>query len=328
MNENAHPTAENRSEPAVVASGLTKIYDGLVAVDNLNLTIDRGEIFGIVGPNGAGKTTTILMLLGLTEPTAGTARVLGLDPARDSLQIKSRVGYLPDEVGAYDDLTARSNLRYAAELNRVPKSQIANRMEELLDSVGLSGHGDQRVGEFSRGMRQRLGIAEALIKHPDVLILDEPTVNIDPEGVRELLELVERLRSDFGITVVLASHLLHQVEEVCDRLGIFVRGQMVASGTVAELAAGIDTTPSFHVEFDGPAAGAAEVMGRLPGVTEVLLQGDRLIVEAVGDVRRAIVDAANTNGLGLVGLTRRTVDLSVVYHTYFTGAMSDDHVHA
>jgi len=328
MNDNAHPTAGNRPEPAVVASGLTKIYDGFVAVDNLNLTIHRGEIFGIVGPNGAGKTTTILMLLGLTEPTAGTARVLGLDPARDSLQIKSRVGYLPDEVGAYDDLTARSNLRYAAELNRVPKSQIANRMEELLDSVGLSGHGDQRVGKFSRGMRQRLGIAEALIKRPDVLILDEPTVNIDPEGVRELLELVESLRSDFGITVVLASHLLHQVEEVCDRLGIFVQGQMVASGTVAELAAGIDTTPSFDVEFDGPAAGAAEVMGRLPGVTEVSLQGDRLVVEAIADVRRAIVDAANANGLALVGLTRQTVDLNVVYHTYFTGAMSDDHVHA
>ncbi len=314
--------------PAIAAEGLTKSYGGLLAVENLDLTIGRGEIFGLVGPNGAGKTTTILMLLGLTEPTAGSARVLGLDPARDSLRIKSRVGYLPDEVGFYDDLTARSNLRYAAELNRVRKSEINVRMDELLESVGLTGHGDQRVGEFSRGMRQRLGIAEALVKRPEILILDEPTVNIDPEGVRELLGLVDQLRTESGITVVLASHLLRQVEQICDRLGIFVGGRMVASGTVEQLAAGIGASPSFEVEVEDHVVETAEAIGRLPGVTAVRPEGMRLIVDATGDVRRAIVDTVTRSGFGLIGLTQRTVDLNVVYHTYFTGAVNDDHIHA
>jgi len=326
-----HPTPApigNSIGPAIAAEGLTKSYNGVLAVDDLHLTVGRGEIFGLVGPNGAGKTTTILMLLGLTEPSAGSARVLGLDPARDSLRIKSRVGYLPDEVGFYDDLTARSNLRYAAELNRVAKSEIDERMDGLLESVGLAEHGGRRVGEFSRGMRQRLGIAEALVKQPEVLILDEPTVNIDPEGVRELLELVDQLRTESGITVVLASHLLHQVEQVCDRLGIFVGGHMVASGTVEQLAAGIDASPSFEVEFDAHIAEAAEAIGRLPGVTAVRPEGMRLIVDATTDVRRAIVDTATSNGFGLIGLTQRTVDLNVVYHTYFTGAVNDDHIYA
>ena len=298
--------------PAVVANGLTKTYDGFVAVDHLDLTIQRGEIFGIVGPNGAGKTTTILMLLGLTEPSAGTARVLGMNPARESLRIKSRVGYLPDEVGFYDDLSAKANLRYAAELNRVPRKGIESRVDRLLESVGLTGNSDKRVSEFSRGMRQRLGVAEALIKDPEVLILDEPTVNIDPEGVRELLDLVQRLRSDFGITVVLASHLLHQVEQVCDRLGIFVSGRMAAVGTVAELAAGIDSEHVFEVEVASRPTDALRSIESLPGVDSATVHDYRISVAADRDVRPAIVDSMIANGHGLLGLTKTVVDLDSI----------------
>ncbi len=324
------PTTESKGQdgPAVVADGLTKVYDGFVAVDHLDLTIERGEVFGIVGPNGAGKTTTILMLLGLTEPTDGSARVLGMDPARDSLRIKSRVGYLPDEVGFYDDLSARANLRYAAELNRVPKAEIDSRMDQLLESVGLSGTADKRVSEFSRGMRQRLGVAEALIKNPEVLILDEPTVNIDPEGVRELLDLVQRLRSESGITVVLASHLLHQVEQVCDRLGIFVSGRMAAVGTVAELAAGIEKGHTFEVEVAARAIDAVTLMELVPGVRSATLDGERIVVTADRDVRPEIVELLADNGLGLLGLSTSTVDLDSIYHTYFTGAVNHDNVNA
>jgi len=315
------------AETALAALGLTKRYGSFTAVDQLDLTIERGEIFGLVGPNGAGKTTTILMLLGLTEPTLGTARVLGLDPTRHSLEIKSRVGYLPDEVGFYDDLTARSNMRYAAELNRVDRKRVDSLTDELLDAVGLADSGDKRVGEFSRGMRQRLGVAEALVKSPELLILDEPTVNIDPEGVRALLDLVERLRSESGITVVLASHLLHQVEQVCDRLGIFVGGRLVACGSVPELAAGIESTWTFDVEVDGDLETAAGLIRQIDQVTSVRREGRSVVVEAEGDVRRAIFDVIAGHGLALIGLTRRIVDLDVVYHTYFTGGIRDDNVH-
>jgi len=328
MTDRAIIEREGQVGPAVEADGLTEVYDGFVAVDHLDLVINRGEIFGIVGPNGAGKTTTILMLLGLTEPSEGSARVLGMDPARDSLRIKSRVGYLPDEVGFYDDLSARANLRYAAELNRVPRAEIEPRMDRLLESVGLSGTGDKKVSEFSRGMRQRLGVAEALIKNPEVLILDEPTVNIDPEGVRELLDLVQHLRSESGITVVLASHLLHQVEQVCDRLGIFVSGRMAAVGTIDELAAGIEMGQTFKVEVATRPADAAALMERIPGVRSISIDGNRIVVDADRDVRPTIVDSLADSGLGLLGLSKATIDLDAIYHTYFTGVISHDHVNA
>ena len=215
----------------IETKGLTKRYGETVAVDELDLQVRRGEVFGLLGPNGAGKTTTILMLLGLTEPTSGTARVDGMIPTRDPLAVKSRVGYLPDDVGFYDDMTARQNLRYTAAAQPPAASRWPpSRVDDLLHEVGLGDDGDRKVGGFSRGMRQRLGLADALVKDPSILILDEPTVNIDPEGVRELLLLVERLRADQGVTVLLSSHLLHQVEQVCDRIGVFVKGKLVGVG--------------------------------------------------------------------------------------------------
>ena len=188
----------HRSGVALETHDLTKRYELRTAVNSLNLKINRGEIFGLLGPNGAGKTTTILMLLGLTEPTSGHAEVDGLDPRRDPLAVKSRVGYLPDDVGFYDDVSARDNLLYTARLNRMREPEATERVEYLIDQVGLSDVIDRRVRTFSRGMRQRLGLADALIKRPSILILDEPTVNIDPEGVRELLTFVGDLRTRRG----------------------------------------------------------------------------------------------------------------------------------
>ena len=208
-------------------------------------------MFGLLGPNGAGKTTTILMLLGLTEPTSGTARVGGLDPVHDPLRVKSQVGYVPDNVGFYDDLSARANLRYTAQLNRLPARLADERIDQLLADVGLTDAADRKVGGYSRGMRQRLGVADALVKNPALLVLDEPTVNIDPEGVRELLLLVERLRTDQGMTVLLSSHLLHQVQQVCDRIGIFVRGRLVTIGTIDELAARLADRFAFSIGVSG-----------------------------------------------------------------------------
>ena len=288
-----------------------------MAVDHLSLRIDRGEVFGLLGPNGAGKTTTILMLLGLTEPTAGTAKVDGIDPTRSPLAVKSRVGYLPDDVGFYDELTARQNLRYTAELNRLPKQAIGDRIDMVLEDVGLSADADRKVGEYSRGMRQRLGVADALVKQPSILILDEPTVNIDPEGVRELLLLVERLRSDQGVTVLLSSHLLHQVQQVCDRIGIFVAGQLRACGTVDELAATLDDRWAFSVGL-ADVDDARALLAAIKGVSGSSASEGRWTV--AGRPRRPRSDCTRpltAAGGRFTHLSRDRADLDAIYHRYF-----------
>ena len=312
----ATPVAPRELHPAIEASGLTKRYGDKLAVDHLSLRIDRGEVFGLLGPNGAGKTTTILMLLGLTEPTAGTAKVDGIDPTRSPLAVKSRVGYLPDDVGFYDDLTARQNLRYTAELNRLPKQAIDDRIDMVLEDVGLTDDADRKVGQFSRGMRQRLGVADALVKQPSILILDEPTVNIDPEGVRELLLLVERLRSDQGVTVLLSSHLLHQVQQVCDRIGIFVAGKLRACGTVDELAATLDDRWSFSVGL-ADVDDARSLLTSLKGVKRVDRSEGRWTVHADRDVRVPLHDAVTAAGGRFTHLSRERADLDAIYHRYF-----------
>ncbi|MAT04881.1 MAG: ABC transporter ATP-binding protein [Acidimicrobiaceae bacterium] len=304
--------------PAIEAVGLTKRYGASTAVDELTLSVGRGEVFGLLGPNGAGKTTTILMLLGLTEPTAGTASVDGLDPSRDPLAVKARVGYVPDEVGFYDDLTALENLRYTCRLNRIERREAERRIDEALDDVGLLDVASRPVGTYSRGMRQRLGLADALVKRPKILILDEPTVNIDPEGVRELLLLVERLRTDQGVTVLLSSHLLHQVQQVCDRIGIFVRGRLRACGTVDELADELDDRWVFDIgvaDIDQP----RDLLERLPGVSGCTRSEGRWLVHADHDIRIDLHRAVVAAGGRLFHLARREADLDAIYHRYFEG---------
>ena len=215
---------------------LTKRYNGQMAVDHLTLEVQEGEIFGFLGPNGAGKTTTILMLLGLSEPTAGTARVCGFDPTRDPLQVKRVVGYLPENVGFYDDMTALQNLEYVGRLNGVPEAELPSKAVRLLAQVGLAEEGRKRVGAYSRGMRQRLGIAEVLMKEPKVVFLDEPTLGLDPDGTVKMLELIQALGRDKGITVFFSSHLLDQVQRISDRVGIMLKGKLVAVGPIQELA--------------------------------------------------------------------------------------------
>src|SRR5512140_426387 len=229
------PTGDGTALP-ISTRGLTKRYGDLVAVDGLDLDVVPGEIFGLLGQNGAGKTTTILMLLGLTEPTSGWARVAGFDPTREPLEVKRRVGYLPDAVGFYGAMTGRNNLRYTARLNRLERAASEARIDEVLDQVGMANRADDRVDTYSRGMLQRLGIADALLKEPAVLILDEPTTAIDPIGVVEILDLLRGLARDRGLAILLSSHLLTQVQSVCDRVGIFAAGRLIGVGTVPELA--------------------------------------------------------------------------------------------
>jgi ABC-2 type transport system ATP-binding protein len=223
-------------DAVIETNGLTKQYGAQVAVNALTLQVTKGEIFGFLGPNGAGKTTTLLMLLGLSEPTAGTARVCGFDPARDPLQVKRVVGYLPESVGFYEDMTAIQNLCYVGHLNGMWNAKLEAKVTEVLERVGLAAEGRKRVGAYSRGMRQRLGIAEVLLKDPQVVFLDEPTLGLDPEGTVKMLDFIQSLSRDRDMTVFFSSHLLDQVQRISDRVGIMLKGNLVAAGPIQELA--------------------------------------------------------------------------------------------
>ena len=225
-----------KGQPIIETEELTKIYGSQTAVNRLTLQIQEGEVFGFLGPNGAGKTTTLLMFLGLTEPTSGKVRVCGFDPTREPFRVKEKVGYLPENVGFYDDMDARQNLRYIARLNRIPDHISGTRIDEWLKEVGLLEEAKKKVGIYSKGMRQRLGIAEVLIKEPKVVFLDEPTIGLDPDGTNRMLDLIRSLSREKNITIFLSSHLLDQVQRICDRVGIMIKGDLVAVGSIQELA--------------------------------------------------------------------------------------------
>jgi ABC-2 type transport system ATP-binding protein len=215
---------------------LTKLYNHQTAVKDLSFKVNEGEVFGFVGPNGAGKTTTLLMLMGLSHPSAGSAKVCGFDPLRSAREVKRIAGYLPENVGFYGDLDAVQNLEYVASLNGIQTDKASEKIDELLDLVGLKQDARKKVGAFSRGMKQRLGFAEVLIKDPKLLFLDEPTIGLDPDGALRLMEFIKSLNRDKQITVLLSSHNLYQVQKISHRVGIMIHGEMVAEGTIESLA--------------------------------------------------------------------------------------------
>jgi ABC-2 type transport system ATP-binding protein len=220
----------------IETQGLSKFYGEQAAVNNLNLKIFEGEIFGFLGPNGAGKTTTLLMLLGLSEPSSGKAWVCGFDPTREPIKVKRLVGYLPENVGFYDDMNAEENLRFISRLNGIPDEIADQKIKDALRAVDLQVEPQKKLGAFSRGMRQRLGIAEVLVKGPQIIFLDEPTLGLDPDGSHQMLELIQSLSKDKKITIFFSSHLLDQVQKISHRVGIMIKGTMVAVGRIEDLA--------------------------------------------------------------------------------------------
>lgn len=307
------------SELVIETRDLMKRYGSFTAVDSLNLSVSQGEVFGLLGPNGAGKTTTILMLLGLTEPSGGNVRVLGLDPARQPLSVKAHVGYLPDQVGFYDELTARENLTYIAKLNGLSRTETQRRIDEVLSRVELKKVADQRVGTFSHGMRQLLGVADVLLKQPRLIIMDEPTQGLDPEHAREFLLTIKSLKED-GITILLSSHLLHQVQEICDRVGLFNNGKMVLQGTVAELAQEVMEGGAYHIYLTvaNPSPALEASLKNVAGVVSVrLLESDIYQVEASGDLRAETARAAINAGANLLAMDIEEQNLEAVYSRYF-----------
>ncbi|HEY3303446.1 MAG TPA: ABC transporter ATP-binding protein [Candidatus Binatia bacterium] len=303
----------------IETTNLTKRYRDLIAVNALSFGVEQGEIFGFLGPNGAGKTTTILTLLGLTEPTAGEARVCGFDPKRQPLEVKKRVGYLPENPGFYEDLSGRENLLYIARLNRIPEKEARDKIDRLLEQVGLSSDGDRNVREYSRGMKQRLGIAEVLVKEPQVLILDEPTLGLDPDGAVRILELITGLNRERGLTVLLSSHLLHQVQQMCHRVGIIVKGKMIVQGEVDKLGSAMfeERQWNFLIEVDGRADGIENELRSLPGVAAIEQRSRGWFLRCTQDVRREVVSLVLRKGLALLQLRTEDTTLEEIYLKYF-----------
>jgi len=310
-------------ENVIEAKGLTKEYGEATAVDHVSFTVGRGEIFGLLGPNGAGKTTTILMLLGLTDISSGEVSVLGFDPAREPLSVKRRVGYLPDTVGFYDQLTAGDNLRYTARLIGFNKAEREKRIADALDRVGLADVAEHRVSTFSRGMRQRLGLAEILMKGAQIAILDEPTSGLDPHATAELLAIIRGFKSE-GVSVLLSSHLLERVQSVCDRVALFSGGRIALMGSVAELGREV-LGGGYVVDIEADGAGLAERLALIPGVSGVEKTGiGKLRLHADRDVRpEAAAEVVAMHGrLKYLGVQEPSLD--AIYTRYFEDKPRED----
>jgi ABC-2 type transport system ATP-binding protein len=304
---------------------LTKVYGSITAVDHLNLTISKGEIFGLLGPNGAGKTTTILMLMGLSEPTSGSIKVAGLNPVRQSLQVKRIVGYMPDNMGFYGDMTGRENLFYTARLNAIPSDRAKDLIEELLGKIGLKEASNRKVREYSRGMRQRLGIADVLLKDPEVIFLDEPTLGLDPEGTAELLDIILELGKKQGKTIIISSHLLHQVQAICDRVGIFVKGKLVAVGSISELAENIEREQVIELKVSPMGNLPTEVLETISGVNSLKVEDNMIVVKGQGqELAPKIVKGLVERDINICHLKIRGSDLDDIYHRYFQGEVRDN----
>jgi ABC-2 type transport system ATP-binding protein len=303
-------------DKVIEASGLTKNYGQAVAVDHISFSVGRGEIFGLLGPNGAGKTTTILMLLGLTEITSGDVSVLGFNPAREPLSVKRRVGYMPDTVGFYDNLSASDNLRYTARLIGFRFAEREKRIAEALERVGLAEVADKRVATFSRGMRQRLGLAEILMKGAQIAILDEPTSGLDPHATAELLGIIRGFKAE-GVSVLLSSHLLERVQSVCDRVALFSAGKIALMGSVSDLGRQV-LGSGYVVDIEADGAGLAERLALIPGVSSVEKTGiGKLRLQADRDVRpEAAVEVVAMHGrLKYLGVQEPS--LEAIYTRYF-----------
>ena len=263
------------AQVVITTEGLTRSFGDNVAVDRLTISIRAGEVFGFLGHNGAGKTTTVRMLNGVIAPTGGSARIFGLDPQTDGARIRARTGVLTETPALDNRLTARATLEYFSDVYGVPRSLRRQRVAELLERFELTKRADDKVGGFSKGMRQRLAIARTLVNDPDIIFLDEPTSGLDPVATREVHRLIERL-SHRGRTVFLCTHNLAEAERLCDRVAVLARGRVLATGTTRELAAELNRGHRISVEVDTDATERAlALFTALPQVSSAAVVGDR-----------------------------------------------------
>ncbi len=296
---------------AVELRGLTKVYGDVRALDGVDLSVPTGSVFGFLGPNGAGKTTTLRVLTGLARPTAGVARVLGTDVGDATNDVRAEIGFLPDVPGFYEWMTAREFLTFAGSLFGLGGSVLAERAEALLDLAGLA-RVDTRIGGYSRGMRQRLGVAQALINAPKLLMLDEPTSALDPIGRKEVLEMIASLAG--RTTVLFSTHILADVERVCDTVAILDRGRVVVQAPMAELTRRTGAQ-RLLVEVTGAAGALAAEFAKAPWASAAAREGAllTLTVSDLDTARRAVPAAVAAAGVGLVRLEPAEAALEDVF---------------
>lgn len=313
-------------DPMIEIEDLVKDYGDTRAVDHLHLEIKKGEIYGLLGPNGAGKTTIILTLLGLSEPTRGTVTVKGYNATSEPIKVKTVTSYLPDEVGFSGNSTGLESLVYTAMLNRIPRKKAVESAKELLNIVGLEEVGDQKTKTYSKGMIQRLGLADVLITEPEIIVLDEPTIGIDPKGINDFLDMIRRWSKEQGITVLLCSHLLHQVQKICDRVGILVEGQLLAEGNIHGLAEELfgDRDISVTAEVNPVTDGLLNELKQAETIRKVESDGKVIRIKGKREAAPLISQTVVHNGGKLYRLSYKEYGLDDIYQHYFEGGVVYD----
>jgi ABC-2 type transport system ATP-binding protein len=259
----------------IEVENLTKMYGDFKALDGLSLKVEENDVFGYLGPNGAGKTTTINLMIGMLQPTSGSIRIADIDVEKNPLEVKKICGYLPENVGFYDHMTAKQNLLYFSEFYGFSKQETVRIIDDLFELVGIADAANKKVGEFSRGMKQRLGLAQALLNDPKVIFLDEPTSGLDPQGAADFREIIRDLKKE-GKTIFFSSHILSEVKEVCETVGIINKGKLVAKGKIEEFNQNVTIVVETEPSID---ASILEPFGN------VKVKDSQIIVEAEKDCR-------------------------------------------
>src|SRR6056297_124484 len=301
---------------AIELRGVTKEFGDVTAVRDLDLTVEDGEVYGFLGPNGAGKSTTIDMLLDLVRPTAGTVNVLGRDATGDGVAIRRRTGVLPDGFSVYDRLSGRKHVEFA-----IRSKEADDDPDALLERVGLLGDADRKAGDYSKGMRQRLALAMALVDDPDLLILDEPSSGLDPAGAKEMREIV-RAESERGATVFFSSHVLEQVDAVCDRVGILRAGELVAEDSVEGLREAVGGEETLEVSVGGAGGAdddAVEAVRAVEGVSRIDRDGDALVVSCADGAKTRVIAALEDAGVAVDDFHTREASLEDLFLAYTEG---------
>jgi len=311
----------------IEAEGLTKFYGPIGAIRNVSFANEKGEVVGFLGPNGAGKSTTLRILTCYMPPSSGMARVEGLDVIENSLQIRQKIGYLPESVPLYKDLTVRRFLRFAASSKGVEAKRINAELSRVISACGLEKNADRTIHNLSKGFRQRVGLAQALLNDPSVLILDEPTIGLDPAHIIEIRRLIQDLRGNR--TILLSSHILPEVAQLCQRVIIINKGEIVATDSPANLTSQLQKTVKIALELSGPVQEFAQAIENLTGVQKVSLVSNgtsKFVIETdpSSDIRPEIAAMAVQKGCGLLELKMMQLSLEDIFMQLVTEEPSEE----
>lgn len=299
---------------SISTSNLSKVYKKFKAVDSLTMNVEAGDIFGFLGPNGSGKTTTIRMLCGLILPSSGKAEIAGFDIIKGSIDIRRIIGLFPESSGFYNWMNAEEYLNYFAALYKIDSQIAKKRTINLLEKVGLANKSHVPIGYYSRGMRQRLGLARTLINDPQIIFLDEPTLGLDPKGQRDIQKILFDLNHDKGITIFLSSHALNEVSSLCKNVAILNRGRMVAHGTIDELRKRVKGSKGLLVTILN-SSGAQEALSHMPFQVDAKVDGKliHVIIPETFESVNEIVDKFEKNGLQIYEIIRREMNLEEIF---------------